>query len=223
MLFVHDVHAVMGERELEFEDSVRTEYASAVAADDDTRLIWYLNSTHGAGEAYKVETITADRDGAAWERQVERLRRGDLSAWSGRADAMRYGLVSTLLVGSVSSPIAELELASVPTEPQEHALAVYREDTLAGPGLDAVLDAADPSPPEDADAVLTPVGVFRPAVDAGPRRVVLYRVAEPDRWTPAFGLDAGWDDWPGSLTPTLPPAVSGSSRMLRTSAWSPLP
>ena len=43
MLFVHDVHAVMGERELDFEDSVRAEYAPAVGADDDSRLLWYLN------------------------------------------------------------------------------------------------------------------------------------------------------------------------------------
>jgi hypothetical protein len=223
VLFVHDVHAVMGERELEFEDSVRSEYAPAVAADGDTRLLWYLNSTHGAGEAYKVVTITAVRDGTAWERHVERLRRGALSAWSGRADAMRYGLVSTLLVGSAPSPLAELDLASVPTEPREHALAVYREDTLGGPGLDDAFTAADTEDTDAADAVLTPVGTFRPAVDPRPRRFVLYRVAEPDRWTPAFGLDAGWDDWPGSLTPTLPPDVSGSSRMLRTSSWSPLP
>ena len=90
MLFVHDVHAVMGERELEFEDSVRGEYAPLVATDDDSRLLWYLNSTHGAGEAYKVVTLTAVRDGAAWERLVERLRRGDLSAWNSRAEAMRY-------------------------------------------------------------------------------------------------------------------------------------
>ena len=58
MLFVHDVHAVMGERELEFEDALRDAYAATVA-DDDTRLLWYFNSTHGAGEAYKVVTITA--------------------------------------------------------------------------------------------------------------------------------------------------------------------
>jgi len=219
VLFVHDVHAVMGERELEFEDSVRTEYAPAVAADDDTRLLWYLNSTHGAGEAYKVVTITAVRDGAAWERLVDRLRRGDLSAWSGRADAMRYGLASTLLVALPSSPQA-VDLASVPTELDAHPVAVYREDTLDGPGLDEPL-ATTPDA-GDADAVLTPVATFRPAVDPGQRRIVLYRVAEPDAWTPAFGLDAGWDDWPGSLTPTLPPAVSGSSRILRTSSWSPL-
>ena len=224
MLFVHDVHAVMGERELEFEDSVRGEYAPAIAADDDTRLLWYLNSTHGAGEAYKVVTITAVRDGAAWERLVERLRRGDLSAWNSRAESMRYGLQSTLLIGLPSSPLVDVDLASVPTEPQDHALAVYREDTLDGPGLDGPLGAAPTTAADaDADAVLTPAATFRPAVDPGSRRVVLYRVAEPDRWTPVFGTDAGWDDWPGSLTPSLPPAVSGSSRILRTASWSPLP
>ena len=220
MLFVHDVHAVMGERELEFEDSVRGEYAPGVASDDDTRLLWYLNSTHGAGEAYKVVTITAVRDGAAWERLVERMRRGDLSAWSSRAEAMRYGLQSTLLTTLPSSPLDEVDLASVPTDPQDHPLAVYREDTLDGPGLDEPLGRSTGA---DAGAVLTPVATFRPAIDPAPRRVVLYRVAEPDRWTPAFGTDAGWADWPGSLTPTLPPAVSGSSRILRTASWSPLP
>jgi hypothetical protein len=218
VLFVHDVHAVMGERELDFEDSVRSEYAAAVA-DGDTRLLWYLNSTHGAGEAYKVVTITAVRDGGAWERLVERLRRGDLSAWAGRAEAMRYGLTRALLAALPSAALAAHDLDAVPAEPQDHALSVFREDTLEGPGLDEVLDV-DATP--GADAVLTPVGAFRPAVDPAPRRQVLYRVAEPDRWTPAFGLDAGWDDWPGSLTPALPPDVSGSSRILRTSSWSPL-
>src|SRR5688572_24101605 len=107
----------MGERELEFEDALRDAYAATVA-DDDTRLLWYFNSTHGAGEAYKVVTITALRDGAAWERLVGRLRGGDLSEWSGRAEAMRYGLTSTLLVAAPWSPIADLDLDSVPTQPQ---------------------------------------------------------------------------------------------------------
>ena len=146
MLFVHDVHAVMGERELEFEDSVRGEYAPLVATDDDSRLLWYLNSTHGAGEAYKVVTLTAVRDGAAWERLVERLRRGDLSAWNSRAEAMRYGLQSTLLVALPSSPLVDVELATVPTEPQNHGLAVYREDTLDGTGFHDLAPVHDIDP-----------------------------------------------------------------------------
>lgn len=217
MLFVHDVHAVMGERELEFEDSLRDEYATGVA-DDDTRLLWYFNSTHGAGEAYKVVTITALRDGAAWERLVERLRRGDLSAWAGAAEAMRYGLRSTLLVALESSPLAGLDLASVPDRPQDHPVGVFREDTLQGDGLDALtLDTASQTDP---DAVMACVAAFRTALE--PRLVtLLYRIADQEQWSPAFGLDAGWDDWPGSLTRGLPAGVSGSSRILRTSSWSP--
>lgn len=220
MLFVHDVHAVMGERELEFEDALRDGYAAAVA-DDDTRLLWYFNSTHGAGEAYKVVTITAVRDGAAWERLVSRLRRGDLSSWCTRAEGMRYGLASTLLVAAPWSPIADLELASVPAAPHEHDVGVFREDTLEGPGLEAAAAArVDDPPPED--AVLTCVAAFRPALTTEEKLFVLYRVAEPARWTSAFGADRGWSDWPGSLTPTLSEVAHGSSRMLRTTSWSPL-
>jgi hypothetical protein len=217
LLFVHDVHAVMGERELEFEDALRDEYAAAVA-DDDARLLWYLNSTHGAGEAYKVVTFTAVRDGSVWERLVERLRRGDLSAWAGRAEAMRYGLTSSLLVAAPWSPLADLELDSVPIEPQNHALGVYREDTLHGPGVDAVKGPGDQS---DDDAVMTCVAAFRPALDATGALRILYRLADQQGWSAAFGTDAGWEDWPGSLTPTLPDGVRGSSRILRTSSWSP--
>ncbi len=220
MLFVHDVHAVMGERELEFEDDLRAAYAATVA-DDDTRLLWYFNSTHGAGEAYKVVTITAVRDGAAWERLVGRLRRGDLSEWSGRAEAMRYGLTSTLLVAAPWSPVANLDLESVPAEPQEHDVRVFREDTLVGLGIDAA-SAAQFAQPRAADAVMTCVAAFRPAVESEEALRILYRVEPPDTWTPVFGLDAGWNDWSGSLTPTLSEGADGSSRILRTTSWSPL-
>jgi hypothetical protein len=220
VLFVHDVHAVMGERELEFEDALRDAYAATVA-DDDTRLLWYFNSTHGAGEAYKIVTITALRDGTAWERLVERLRRGDLSEWSGRAEAMRYGLTSTLLVAAPWSPIADLHLESVPDQPQEHEVRVFREDALEGPGVDAASAERFAEPRAD-DAVMTCVAAFRPAVETEEKLRILYRVAAPDAWTPAFGLDAGWNDWPGSLTPTLSELAGGSSRTLRTTSWSPL-
>jgi hypothetical protein len=233
LLFVHDVHAVMGERELDFEDALRDEYAGAVA-DDDTRLLWYFNSTHGAGEAYKVVTITAVRDGAAWERLVERLRRGDLSGWAGRAEAMRYGLTSSLLVPVPWSPLADLDLATVPVGPQEHPAALYREDALTGSGIDVIAPGGAPAAVPaaasggaqagaDADAVMTCVAALAPAIAPGDALRILYRIDDQERWTAAFGTDAGWHDWPGSLTPTLPDQVRGSSRTLRTTTWSPWP
>jgi hypothetical protein len=222
VLIVHDVYAVIGEREFEFEDAVRAEYAPAIA-DDDTRLLWYLYSSHGAGNAYFVVMLTAVRDGAALERLSDRLRYGDLAEWHTRVSAMRYSAVSSLLVPADWSPIAELDLASVAVGDVEHPVAVVREDTLEGRGVHEMLanSAANPRAADDAD-VLTLEAAFRSAFDSDRMVRMLYRVAEPDRWTPTFAADSGWDDWPGSLTPRVPDGIQGSGRYLRTTSWSPM-
>ena len=106
MLFVHDVHVVMGEHEFAYEDVMREEYVPGVA-DDDTRVLWFLHSTHGSGNAYHIITITAMRDGAAWDRFVERQRYGDLSDVSTRMAALRYTLSSSLLVSTDWSPLRD--------------------------------------------------------------------------------------------------------------------
>ena len=219
MLFVHDVHVVMGDHEFEFEDAVRQEYAPAIA-DDDTRLLWYLYATHGSGDAYHAVTITALRDGAAWDRLVERLRYGDLSDWSTRVAALRYSSSSSLLVSTDWSPLADLDLAEVPAGPTDHQVALYREDTLVGPGIQSTLAAA--AQPGRHDDILSVTAAFRPALGVDGVAQVLYRVAADERWETAFGTDTGWHDWSGSLTPTVPDGVHGSGRSLRTTSWSPL-
>lgn len=219
MLFLHDVHSVIGEHEFEFEDAVRDEYARAVAR-DGARLLWYLHATHGAGEAYKIVTITAVRDGAAWERLAHRLRYGDLAAWRARVDAIRYGSTSSLLVQVPWSPLGSLDLDAIPaTAEPERDVAVLREDTLRGPGI---AGAVAPATRASGDDVLRCVAAFTPALGDGNTLQILYRVAPHERWTRAFGSDAGWGDWSGSLTPTLPDHTRSSSRMLRTTPWSPL-
>jgi hypothetical protein len=219
MLFIHDIHAVIGEHEFDFEDAVRGEYAPAVA-EDGARLLWYLHATHGAGEAYSMVTLTAVRDGAAWERLVQRLRYGDLATWREKVDAMRYASTSTLLVQVPWSPLGEVDLDSVPAaEGPERDVVVLREDTLHGPGIATTVEPAAPT----AEAVLTCAAAFTPALGDGSTLQVLHRVAPRSRWTPAFGLDTGWDDWPGSLTTGLPDGTRRSTRMLRTTPWSPLP
>jgi hypothetical protein len=215
VLLVHDVHALIGEREFDFEDAVRDTYVSAVA-DEDTRFLWYLSSTHGSGDAYFVVTVTAVRDGAAWERLVQRLRYGDLADWSTKVEAMRYGSTSSLLVPTEWSPLS-LDLAAIPVEPSDRPVALLREDTLDGADVDAAVAAPRIEP--GADDVLTCVAAFRPALATGGMVRVLYHVADPDRFTPVFGADTGWRDWPGSLTPTLPDGVQRSSRFLRTPPW----
>jgi hypothetical protein len=221
-LIVHDVYAVIGEREFDFEDAVRDEYRSAIA-DDDTRLLWYLYSSHGAGNAYVVVMLTAVRDGAALERLSDRLRYGDLADWSMRVSALRYSAVSSLLVPAEWSPIAELDLASIPVGDVEHPVAVFREDTLEGRGVhEMVATSASRASSNHPGDILTCEAGFRSALDPDRMVRILYRVAEQDRWTPTFGADSGWDDWPGSLTPRVPDGIQGSGRYLRTTSWSPM-
>lgn len=223
MLFVHDIHVVMGEHEFAYEDIMREEYVPAVA-DDDTRVLWFLHSTHGSGDAYHIVTITALRDGAAWDRFVERQRYGDLSDVSTRLATLRYTLSSSLLVSTDWSPLRELDLSTVPVQPSDHPVSLYREDTLTGSGVTATLAAAAAPRPADTDDILSVAAAFQPAWGGDRQARVLYRIAaDTDRWTAAFGRDTGWCDWPGSLTPTVPVGVYGSGRMLRTTSWSPLP
>jgi len=218
MLFVHDVHAVIGEREFEFRDLVQEQYAPNVA-DDDTRLLWYLHSSHGSGEAYHAVMITAVRDGAAWERLCERLRYGALSSWLTEASTMRYGSTSTLLVATPWSPFAQVDLESIPIT-GDNPVRVYREDILRGPGVvDAVGASSVTADPGD---ILRPVAAFEPALGSGDEVRILYGVAPFETFAPSFGADAGWGDWPGSLTPTLPDRCSGTGRYVQTTPWSPL-
>ncbi len=129
MLFVHEVHQVRGSLESEFEAAYRDVYLPALADGDDARLLWYLDHAHGSGPAYHTVTITAVRDGAAYERLVDRVRTGDLQAWARRLDELRHGVTGKLLLSVPWSPMKDLRLEDVPTEATEHGLSLYMEDT----------------------------------------------------------------------------------------------
>ena len=78
MLFVHEVHRVVGAREEAFEAAYRDEWLPRLAKSDDARLLYFLHHAHGSGRAYVAVTITAVRDGGAYERLLERVQTGDL-------------------------------------------------------------------------------------------------------------------------------------------------
>ena len=82
MLFVHEIHSVRGASEELFEEAMRDGWMTALAKTDDARLFWYCVQAHGTGPAYQVVTITATRDGSAWEALARRVQSGDLRAWA---------------------------------------------------------------------------------------------------------------------------------------------
>ena len=102
-----------------------------LAEGDDARLLWYLNHAHGSGWSYQVVTITAVRDGAAWERLCRRIQQGDLQEWMRELDTFRHDVHGKVLVPLPWSPLADLDLATVPADDDaEREPAVYMEDTM---------------------------------------------------------------------------------------------
>ena len=72
MLFLHETHQVIGRHEDASEVAFRYEWMPTLGRDDSARLLYFLHHAHGTGVSYNVITITAIRDGAAWEGLVRR-------------------------------------------------------------------------------------------------------------------------------------------------------
>lgn len=129
MLFLHEVHAVRGKREEDFEAALRDEWMPALAEGDEARLLYYANQAHGSGKSYQVVTITALRDAAAWERLVRRIQSGDLRSWMRGLDELRRDVTGKILLPVSWSPLQEVDLASVPTDARTHEHSLFMEDT----------------------------------------------------------------------------------------------
>jgi hypothetical protein len=129
VLFVHEVHEVRGRHEDDFEAVIRDGWMPLLAKDGDARLLWYCDWVHGTGPAYNVITVTAVRDGAAWESLGRRLHDGDLLDWQTELDALRHGVTSSVMVPVPWSPLQEVDLDAVPSTPQDHEPVIYMEDT----------------------------------------------------------------------------------------------
>ena len=179
--------------------------------------------------------MTGVRDGAAWERLARSVQDGPLRAWAHDVDQLRHGVTAKVLLPVPWSPPLVEDLDAVPTEPAEHPLSLFMEDT-AWPHdgmLDDYLEAARshyaPSLLESqagGRAILELLAVFQTGLGAGRRsEVVLWqKIVSHDRLQrlletevpPEFRKPGTWmhdalrvrDDW--------------ESRLLRSTRWSPL-
>lgn len=232
MLFIHEVHQVVGSRHAEFEAAFRDEWMPLVGKADDSRLLWYCHHAHGTGPAYRVVTITAVRDGGAWERLTARVHEGDLRAWITKVDELRYRVEAKLLRPVPWSPLQDLDLGAVPTTATDHELSLYMEDTgWPSASLEAYIGFWDEryyrpmhARPQ-AGRLLEIEAAFQPAFGSGRRREAILWQKVLDHAS-LLGL----------LTREIPPEhqAAGSfmadalayrdqweSRLLRTASWSP--
>lgn len=231
MLLLHETHEVRGREEGAFEAAYRNEWMPRLAESADARLLWYLHHAHGSGPAYHIVTITAARDGAAYERLVERVQDGDLRDWARRLDELRHDVSAKLLVPVSWSPMRDLDLTTVPSDGAEHELSLYMEDTgwphaaiddyvaFWETGYYAPMLAA-PSP------MLEFQGVFRTAFGAGRRKeaVLMQKIVNHDALLRLLTTEVPERfRGPGTfMHEALAYRDRWVSKLLRTSAWSPL-
>src|ERR1700759_5223646 len=129
MLLLHELHTVVGPKEDEFEAAYREGWLPALAETDDARLCWFLFLAHGTGRAYQITTITALRDGAAYERLAQRVQTRDLRKWAADLGQARPEVKGKLLHFAGRWPLQEIDLATVPTDGREHDQTLYMEDS----------------------------------------------------------------------------------------------
>jgi len=129
VLFIHEVHKVVGKSAARFEDAYRGGWMPVLAKGSDARLLWYFDLAHGSGLAYRVVTVTAVEDGASWARLADRLAGGDLQSWARHLDGLQHeshGRIMTPL--DWSPPIGALR--DIPGDPGVHEPTIYMEDTM---------------------------------------------------------------------------------------------
>ncbi|GAC1647313.1 MAG: hypothetical protein NVS4B6_21710 [Mycobacterium sp.] len=231
MLFIHEVHTVRGRAEDAFEAALRDVWMPTLAAADEARLLWYANHAHGSGPAYNVVTVTVVRNGPAWERLARRIQNGDLQQWMRDLDELRHDVDAKLLVPLPWSPLQDVEFDQVPVDGRQHELTLYMEDTMR-PYEDKFLEYIDrcgevysksldrPNP------LLTIEAAFQPALGSHLRREVtlMQRIYAPEALlkllqteiAPEFRGQGTW------MHDALEMRDQWTSRLLRTSSWSPL-
>jgi hypothetical protein len=231
MLFMHEVHKVRGRAEDEFETAFREGWMPILGAGDDARLLWYTKHTHGSGPAYTVVTVTAVRDGSAWERLALRVQKGDLRQWMRDLDELRHDVEAKLLVPLPWSPLQNLAFDEVAVDGREHEPTLYMEDTM-WPYEDKFTDYIDRCGDVYAKSIdrptpmLTIQAAFQPALGSHLRREValMQRIHQPEALLRLLRTEIPAEyRAPGTwMHDALDLRDQWTSRLLRTSSWSPL-
>jgi hypothetical protein len=130
-LYLHEVHSVIGTAEDEFEAAFRDPggWMDTLGRKADARLLYFAHQAHGTGVSYRVVTITAVADGAAWEAMARRIDGGDLADLVRRIDKLRHGVTAKLLLPVSWSPLNQVTLTDISSEPADHEPSLFMEDT----------------------------------------------------------------------------------------------
>ncbi len=129
MIFLHEVHEVVGGHMAEFEDALRTGWKPRVERDGEAKLLWFWHHTHGTGPSYQAVSITAVKDWATWGRLVARAREdAEFRRWQAEVCTVRREVTSKILIPTAWSPLRDTDL-KIDEAPMAKEPALYLHDT----------------------------------------------------------------------------------------------
>ena len=159
------------------------------------------------------------------------MQQGDLQKWIRGLDELRHDVEAKLLVPLPWSPLEAVSFDEVPVDGREHELTLYMEDTM-WPYQDKFEEYIDRCGDVYArslqrpSAMLTIQAAFQPALGSHLRREVslMQRIQRPEQLLellrthipPEYRAPGTW------MHDALDLRDQWTSRLLRTSAWSPL-
>src|SRR5207244_1150913 len=126
MIYVHEVHEVLGGRMEEFGEAMRGEWRPLVEEGGRARLLWFWQLTHGTGASYQAVSLTAVRD---WAARGELSGDPRLQAWQRRGWALRREVTAKILLPVAWSPLEEADLAAAPVAAETDSPSLYLHDT----------------------------------------------------------------------------------------------
>jgi hypothetical protein len=229
VLFLHEVHRLVGTKWRDFERAIRDDFRQILDKGDDGRLLWYFHQAHGTGLSYTVVTVTAFTGAQAWHDFALRWQQGDLRGFAAELDRLRHDVRGKLLLPTRWSPMQDVDFARVDAAPAEHEPSMYMEDTgwPFEDKLDEYVDAlGEWYEPMVRDSRLIELQAFlQPAHGAGPRReVVLVQKLKDDNQLLRLLTYEEPESYPADswMTKALTLRDQWESRLLRTAPWSPL-
>jgi hypothetical protein len=227
MIYVHEVHEVVGGKMEEFGEAVRSVWRPLLEERGDARLLWYWELTHGTGASYQAITLTAVREWATWGDLVARraadarLRDWDRQSWSLRKD-----VTAKILLPVAWSPLNEIDLAQTPAA-QVARPSLYLHDTgwpFAGK-LEAYVDALGRvlRPQEARTGMVSVTGCFVVAPGTGRHHevLILQRIDDWDRFARLLTEGEQGPQRGGWMEEGLRYRDRWESKLLRCAPWSP--
>jgi len=130
MIYIHEVHEVLGGKMEEFGDAVRTRWRPLLEEGGRARLLWFWELAHGTGASYQAVSITAVRDWATWGEVVARGASDPrCKDWQRRVWTLRREVTAKVLLPAPWSPLQEIDLGAAPAPGEVDAPALYLHDT----------------------------------------------------------------------------------------------